>query len=94
MSIILFEKKKINIKDIKCIKTITVHTDFVSSLLLLKNKRIASISGDRTIRIYASSNDYHCDQVIERHNNAITSLCELDDETTVSCSDVFFNNDR
>ena len=78
--------EKINIEKVKCIKTITGHTSNVNSLLLLKDKRIASCSADKTIRIYDPSNDYHFDQVIERHSSWITSICELDDGTIVSCS--------
>ena len=82
----IIEKKKINFEDFKCIKTITDHTSSVFSLLLLKDKRIASCSRDRTIRIYNPSNDYHCEQVIKRHSGGIFSICELDDGTIVSCS--------
>ena len=78
--------KMINIEDIKCIKTITEHSDKVYSLLLLKDKRIASCSKDNTIRIFNPSNDYHCDQVIKRHSEGNPSICELDDGTIVSCS--------
>ena len=77
---------EINIEDIKCIKTITDHTDKVYSLLLLKNKRIASCSLDNTIRIYDPSNDYHCAQMLKRHIRGITLICTLDDGTIVSCS--------
>ena len=70
----------------KAIKTISEHTDEINSLLLLKDKRVASCSRDKTIRIFDPSNDYHCDQVINRHSKSITSICELDDGTIVSCS--------
>ena len=76
----------ISIEDMKAIKTISEHTDEINSLLLLKDKRVASCSRDKTIRIFDPSNDYHCDQVINRHSKSITSICELDDGTIVSCS--------
>ena len=47
----------INIEEVKCIKTINEHMDSVLSLLLLKDKRIASCSADNTIMIYDPSND-------------------------------------
>ena len=53
----------VKIEDIKNITIITGHTDSVYSLLLLNDKRIASCSLDRTIRIYDPSNNYHCYQV-------------------------------
>ena len=74
-----------NIEKIKCVKTITDNVLSVYSLLLLKDKRIASCSYDNTIMILDPSNDYHCEQVIKRHNNYIISICELDDGTIVSC---------
>ena len=77
----IIEKKQI--EEAKCI---TDHTSSVFSLLLLKDKRIASCSRDKTIRIFDPSNDYKCTQVIERHTKSITSICELDDGTIVSCS--------
>ena len=71
---------------LKEIKTINEHISSVLSLLLLKDKRVASCSLDKTIRIYNPSNDYHCDQVIERHSQCIRSICILEDDTLVSCS--------
>ena len=79
--------ESVKIEDIKSIKTITGHTDYVNSLLHLKDGRVASCSDDKTIRIYDPSNDYHCDQVIKRHSEGIQSICQLDDGTIVSCSD-------
>ena len=73
---------EINIEEVK---TITDHTESVRSLIRLKDGRVASGS-DNTIRIYNPSNDYHCDKVIERHNDDIYLICELDDGTIVSCS--------
>ena len=72
--------------NIEQVKTITDHTDYVYSLLHLKDGRVASCSNDNTIRIYDPSNDYHCDQVIRRHSKGILSICQLDDGTIVSCS--------
>ena len=54
-----------DVKLLKEIKSITSHTLYVSSLFLLKDKRIASCSYDKTIRIYNPSNDYHCEQVLQ-----------------------------
>ena len=70
----------------ECIKTITDHTLKVNSLLLLKDKNVASCSYDKTIRIFDPSNDYHCAQILKRHSSDIPSICELDDGTIVSCS--------
>lgn len=37
------------------------------------------------ISIYAPSNDYQCEEIIERHSKKIPSICELDDGI-VSCT--------
>ena len=73
-------------EELRAIKTIHAHTSMVCSLLLLNDKRVASCSGDQTIRIFNPSNDYHCDQVLKRHNNDIRSICQLDNGTIVSSS--------
>ena len=82
----IIEKKKINIEEVKCIKTISIYASWVRSIILLKDKRIASCSRDQTIRIYNPSKDFHCEQIINRHSKGIESICELDDGTIVSCS--------
>ena len=79
--------ESVKIEDVKNIKTITEHTDFVYPLIHLKDGRLASCSGDRTIRIYVSSKDYYCEQVIGRHSKSIRSICQLDDGIIVSGSD-------
>ena len=68
------------------VKTITVHKAYVYSLLLLHDKRVASCSDDETIMIHDSSNDYHCDDVINRNSQNIYSICELSDGAIVSSS--------
>ena len=74
------------INDLKTINIIEKHTLQVTSLLLLKNKKIASCSTDKTIRVYDPDNGYKCDEVLNRHSNSIVSICELDNGTIVSCS--------
>ena len=80
------EKEKVNFEEVKCIKTITVHDFPINALLLLKDKRVASCSADKTIRKFYPFNDYHCDQVIKRHKKNIVSICQLDDGNILSCS--------
>ena len=73
--------EKINIEEVK-----TITDSGGISLLQLKDKRIASCSSYNTIRIYDPSNDYHCDQELKRHKFTITSVCQLEDGTLVSCA--------
>ena len=72
--------------NLKPVKTIILHTKSVTSLIQLKDKRIASCSEDGTIRIFDPSNDYHCDKLIKINKEGIKSICELDDGTIVSCT--------
>ena len=78
--------KQIKKDNVILFKSITDYTAGVNSLLRLKDGRVASCSTDKTIRIYNPSNDYHCDQVLQRHSKGIRSICELIDGTIVSCS--------
>ena len=85
------KKKAITVKEVQyekisCIKTIEDNCDYVHSLILLNDNRIASCSRDKTIRIYNPCNEYHCDKVLHRHSDWIYSICQLEDGTIVSCS--------
>ena len=75
-----------NIEKIKTTKIITEYTDCLLSLFLLKDKRIAACSEYNTINIYNPINGYYCEEIINRHNQGINSICELEDGTIVSCS--------
>ena len=79
-------KKEVNYGNIKVSKAIPEEEEYphIFSLLLLKDKRIASCSSAKTIRLYLPSNDYTCEKVIHRHSQGITSICELDNGTTCS----------
>ena len=74
------------IKKMKCVKTISKHTNRVNSLLRLKDGKIASCSYDKTIRIFDPSNSYQFAQVLKRHSDYIYSICQLEKGTIVSCS--------
>ena len=76
----IIQKKKINIADIKSVKTITEINNPIS-LLRLKDKKIAVCLFRQAIQIFDPSNDFHCDQVIKREN--LNSVCQLEDGTLV-----------
>ena len=78
--------KQFNPKSLKNIKLIEGHKSSVNSLLLLKDSRIASCSYDGSIRIFDPSNNYLCDQLIKRHSDGVTSICQIDNGTIVSSS--------
>ena len=73
-----------NMKEVHEIKE---HTSYINSLLLLKDKTVASCSNDKTILIYNPSRDYQCIRKYQRHRSKVLSICELDDGTIVSCSE-------
>ena len=67
------------------IKTIEKSSGY-NSLLLLKDKRIASCSNDYSIKVFNPFNHSYCDEKIEKDCDSINSICSLDDGTIVSCS--------
>lgn len=71
--------------NIKEIRIIHQHSS-INSMCLLNDKRIATCSYDKSIRIYSPSTDYQCNDVIQRHTDDITSICQLNNGTIVSCS--------
>lgn len=78
----------IDFPEYKCqlIKTISHHTKDISFIFLLKDKRLASCSKDKTIKIFNPLNNYTCDMTIIGHWGVISSLCQLDNGNLVSCS--------
>ena len=61
------------------------HTKIVSCLILLKDGRIASGSGDKSIIIY-NKNTYKPDLIIKEHKDNISCLTELTSGVLASCS--------
>ena len=54
-------ERVVDINNINNIKTINEHSNYIKSLLLLSDGRLASCSFDKTIKIYNINNNYHCD---------------------------------
>ena len=61
---------------LKEIKLIGDHTDLIYCLIQLNDKRLASCSKDRTIKIFNPSYSYNCDITINE-NNAIITINQL-----------------
>ena len=79
-------KRVVDINNINNIKTIKEHSDYVHSLLLLSDGRLASCSDDKTIKIYNINNNYHCDITLKGHTDYVTYISELDNNKLISCS--------
>ena len=80
---LFFLDTKITYDKIKEEKTINV--DNVNCLLLLKDGRITSCSGDKMIRIF-NRKTYQCEETLEGHTNAVYSISQLDNGDIISCS--------
>ena len=65
------------INNYSLVNTIKKHSDSITSLILLKDKRIASSSEDYTIKIFNPENDFHCDITIN-NKTEFFSICQLD----------------
>lgn len=68
------------------VKSIEVHEDSISKILILPDNRIATCSTDTTIKILDPSNDYHCDITLKGHTEWVTSICLLANGNIVSSS--------
>ena len=82
-----YPNKKFNIDNIKEIKTINAHRKYVTSLLILKDGRLASCSYDSKIKIFNIKNDFHCDITIQTgHTKCISYISQLNNSKLLSCS--------
>jgi WD40 repeat protein len=66
--------------------TLTGHTSTVSCLYQLADGRLASGSGDNTIRIWDPKNNFFCTYTLTGHTNTIWTLLLLNDGKLVSGS--------
>lgn len=64
---------------------ITQHSGFVNCICQIGDVRIASCSGDKTIKIY-SLVTYECEITINEHNDSVFYICTLNDKKLISCS--------
>ena len=69
----------------KLLGKINNHTDFVIALCLTQDKRLASCSYDKTIKIF-NLKTLHCDITITGHNHWVTFISLLHDGSLVSSS--------
>lgn len=76
----------LDLTKIKLIKTINAHSSYVFSICLLKDNRLASCSGDSTIKIF-NLKDFKCDLTLFGHTNNVLYIDEIEDSILGSCSD-------
>ena len=69
-------KQSIDLLKIKEIKTIKSHSEWVNTILLLKDNRIASSSADSTIKIFNFSSS-KCELSLQGHYSTVTFLSQL-----------------
>jgi WD40 repeat protein len=66
--------------------TLEGHTDFVWSLALLSNDRLASSSKDKTIKIWNTQNGL-CLHTLTGHSGSVRGIAALDNDILASSSD-------
>lgn len=69
------------------IDSIDYHDDFIETIILLNDGRLASSSNDKTINIIDINNDYFLDLTIDKFENEVPSICQLEDNEIVSFSE-------
>ena len=74
-----FDFSKFNVKN-----TVKKHRDYISCLLQLTSKRIASSSFDGTINIY--NKDLQLEYSINAHTDNVSSMLELRNNMLITCS--------
>lgn len=79
------ERYEVDMSNLKCIKTLSAHTNHVYSLLLLKDGRLCSCSYDDTIKIY-NKVTYECELSLEGHSGSVWYISQMDDGKLLSCS--------
>lgn len=77
--------KNIFLLSVKLIKKKEDHTDFVSSLCITKDNRLASCSGDKTIKIF-NLKTYECELTLEGHTCSVRYISLLSDGSLISSS--------
>ena len=73
------------ISSINDITNIAINKEGVYSLLILKDQRIASCSGDKAIRIF-NSKTFKIEIEIKEHSNLINFIAQLKNGNLISCS--------
>lgn len=83
---ILFFFDSFHFIKVKELKTI-IADDQIIFLFLLKDGRLSTYLRNKIIKIYNPNNDYVCDiTIIKPHKMGIRAICQLYDETFVTCS--------
>ena len=79
----IFESITVNINQ----KTkFIAHNTQIYSLLILQDGRIASCSGDKTIKIFDPKNNFNTDIILKGHLNTVTHISQAKNEKILSCS--------
>ena len=78
-------KENINLSTLKEIKSFNDNKQYINSLLLLKDGRLAACSRDETIKIY-NLQSFSCEMTLEGHSKGVSYISQLKRGKIVSCS--------
>lgn len=81
----IISTQKVNIQNIKSVKEIPSHKNWIYTLLILNDGRLASCSADCHIIIYQPP-DYNAQLKFKAHSNTVSYICQLSTGRIVSCS--------
>ena len=74
-----------NFKNYEVIK-IEAHKKRISSLLILQDKRLCSVSDDKTIKIFNPKKNFFCEITMNLHDNIIYGIIQIKDGRLISFS--------
>ena len=75
-SYIVVKDANIDISTFKNTKIINEHKDYVYSIFLLSDGKLASCSYDKTIKIFNLKENYNCDITIVGHTSCVNYICK------------------
>jgi hypothetical protein len=80
----IFEKRAD--RQYKCAQVLDKHSGYVYVLIILKDGRVVSSSGDKTIKVYDPYQNFKCTFTLHGHNSDVRCIMELPDGRIISGS--------
>lgn len=74
----IFKKKDEKEEEFNCLATLNGHTDAVPKMIELSNGKIASLSWDKTVRIW-NLDTFNCDLILDQSQEKLVDMIQLKD---------------